>query len=200
MSLCLGCTARLRQDELVLAALQDFAAAAWGSSPDVVDGWISAPGGTRFLGLSDLGDTMYVREAYVALYKALEAYKKKGKAHVVISGNPGMGKSWSTLYMLIRYTLPRMSSHRAQNTSSLKLWGACLEGSIALTWSGADQQASLRDLNNLDYLFVPEKIHGVCVHAGGWGTRSLSCGIGDIPSTCSKRVVCMMYLQSRPRR
>jgi hypothetical protein len=84
------------------AGLQSFAAAAWGSPHKAVDGWMHAPGGTCFLGDADLGSTLYVREAYVALQEKLEELKKKGTAHVVISGNPGLGKSWFALYMLVR--------------------------------------------------------------------------------------------------
>ena len=84
------------------AGLQSFAAAAWGSPHKVVDQWMDAPGGTFFLGNPDLGSTLYVREAYTALHKKLEERKKEGIAHVVISGNPGLGKSWFALYMLVR--------------------------------------------------------------------------------------------------
>ena len=61
-----------------------------------------APGGTCFLGKADLGSTLYVREAYMALHKELEELKKKGIAHVVISGNEGVGKSWFAMYLLMR--------------------------------------------------------------------------------------------------
>ncbi len=44
---------------------------------------------------------MYVREAYVLLEKVLEDYKARGIGHVVISGNPGLGKSWFAIYMLV---------------------------------------------------------------------------------------------------
>ncbi|CAK0731510.1 hypothetical protein CVIRNUC_000004 [Coccomyxa viridis] len=88
---------------LIAKGLQSFAAAAWGSPHKAVDGWMHAPGGTCFLGDADLGSTLYVREAYVALQEKLEELKKKGTAHVVISGNPGLGKSWFALYMLVRW-------------------------------------------------------------------------------------------------
>ena len=92
------------------AGLQSFAAAAWGSPQLVVDGWMQAPVGTCFLGDPVLGSTLYVREAYTALHKKLEELKKRGTAHVVISGTPGMGKSWFALYMLVRQGLLHMSS------------------------------------------------------------------------------------------
>ena len=79
-----------------------------------MDGWMDAPGGTCFLGDADLGSTLYVREAYTALHKKLEELKKKkGTAHVVISGSPGLGKSWFALYMLVRRGSPHSSSHPA---------------------------------------------------------------------------------------
>lgn len=87
---------------MVDAGLQNFAAAAWGSPHKVVDGWMNAPGGTLFLGEEELGSTMYVRECYMALYEKLEELKKEGFGHAVISGNPGLGKSWFALYMLVR--------------------------------------------------------------------------------------------------
>ena len=61
-----------------------------------------APGGACFLGDPDLGSTLYVREAYIALHQKLEELKIKGIAHVVITGNEGVGKSWFALYMLMR--------------------------------------------------------------------------------------------------
>ena len=67
-----------------------------------MNGWLDAPAGTCFLGDADLGSTLYVREAYVALRRKLEELKKEGFAHVVISGNPGLGKSRFALYMLVR--------------------------------------------------------------------------------------------------
>ena len=87
---------------MVYAGLQSFAAAAWGSSQEVVDGWMQAPADTCFLGKANLGSTLYVREAYTALQAKLEELKKEGTAHVVISGNPGFGKSWFALFMLVR--------------------------------------------------------------------------------------------------
>ncbi len=92
------------------AGLQRFAAAAWGSPQEVVDGWMQAPIGTCFLGKPVLGSTLYVREAYIALEEKLEELRKVGTAHVVISGNPGLGKSWFALYMLVRQGLPHSSS------------------------------------------------------------------------------------------
>ena len=70
---------------------------------------MNAPGDTLFLGEDELGSTMYVRECYMALYEKLEELKKKGFAHAVISGNPGLGKSWFALYMLARRGLPHLS-------------------------------------------------------------------------------------------
>ena len=103
------------------AGLRRFAAAAWGSPQEVVGGWMQAPFGTDFLGDADLGSTLYVREAYIALQEKLDEMKKKGTAHVVISGNPGLGKSWFALYMLVRQGSPQLFSHPACRSCSLKL-------------------------------------------------------------------------------
>ncbi|CAK0748564.1 hypothetical protein CVIRNUC_001842 [Coccomyxa viridis] len=46
--------------------------------------------------------TLYVRDAYVALERKLEELKQESTAHVVISKNEGVGKSWFALYMLVR--------------------------------------------------------------------------------------------------
>ena len=64
-----------------------------------------APGGTCYLADAGLGSALYVREAYTALHQALEELKKEGIAHVVISGNEGVGKSWFARYMLMRWGL-----------------------------------------------------------------------------------------------
>lgn len=56
----------------------------------------------HLLGDSSLGRTLYVREAYIKLQEVLESLKEGGIGHVVISGNPGLGKSYFAIYMLIR--------------------------------------------------------------------------------------------------
>ena len=72
--------------------MQGFAAAAWGSPEEVVDGCLHAPVSTCFLGDADLSSTFYYWEAYIALQRKLEELKKEGIFHVVISGNEGLGK------------------------------------------------------------------------------------------------------------
>ncbi|CAL8471212.1 g10754 [Coccomyxa elongata] len=62
--------------------------------------WLSLD--ADFLGDPSLGRVMYVREAYVELRKVLESFKERGIGHAVISGNPGLGKSWFAIFMLIR--------------------------------------------------------------------------------------------------
>ncbi len=42
-----------------------------------------------------------VRDAYLELEKVLEGLMEKCVCHVVISGNPGVGKSWFAVFMLI---------------------------------------------------------------------------------------------------
>ncbi|MCJ1354281.1 MAG: hypothetical protein MMC33_004268, partial [Icmadophila ericetorum] len=61
---------------------------------------MDAPDGTTFLGKEELGSILYVREAYLALYEQMEAERRKGFAHAVISGTPGVGKPWFALYVL----------------------------------------------------------------------------------------------------
>ena len=84
------------------AATKGFAAAAWGAPYKVVDRWLYAPGNTTFLGEEILGSSLYVREAYDALFDTLEAEKQDGRPHAVVSGNPGVGKSWFALWVLVR--------------------------------------------------------------------------------------------------
>lgn len=80
-----------------------FAAATWGCPLKVIDGcWLTMPDGVLLLGRKNLGHTLYVREAYIALYEELESLKARDFAHVVVSGNPGTGKSWFALYVLVR--------------------------------------------------------------------------------------------------
>ena len=82
--------------------MQLFADAAY--SAQLEGTWLVLPGDACFLGERNRGNTMYVREAYVKLAAALEQYAARGTKHIVITGNPGLGKSWFAIYMLIRCT------------------------------------------------------------------------------------------------
>ena len=83
------------------AGMLEFARLAWGAVHKLDTGWLILPDGVNFLGNPELGNTIYVREAYVALREALDKYRTQGIKHVVVSGNPGVGKSVFALYMLM---------------------------------------------------------------------------------------------------
>lgn len=76
--------------------------AAQAGDENEADDWLELPEGVFFLGLPDLGSRLYVRDAYRKLADVLEQLRAKGKAHGVISGNPGLGKTWFAIWMLVR--------------------------------------------------------------------------------------------------
>ncbi|BDA48352.1 hypothetical protein COCOBI_12-0280 [Coccomyxa sp. Obi] len=67
----------------------------------MVGNWLELPAGTHFMGKPKLGSILYVRKAYRLLLWALRRMKMKGFCHVVISGNPGVGKSWFAMFLLV---------------------------------------------------------------------------------------------------
>lgn len=67
----------------------------------IVGNWLEVPEGTHLLGEPERGRFLYVREAYKALQRALEKARSEGTRHAVVSGNPGVGKSWFAMYLLI---------------------------------------------------------------------------------------------------
>jgi hypothetical protein len=77
--------------------MADFARAA--SSASVTGDWLHLPPGNLILD----GSVIFVREVYRALEVELERLAlDRGKAKFVITGNPGIGKSYFGYYMLIR--------------------------------------------------------------------------------------------------
>ena len=56
-------------------------------------------GGTTFLGSSKLPGFMYIRDDYVGLWAEIQRLISSGLSRIVISGNPGIGKSWFGLYV-----------------------------------------------------------------------------------------------------
>ena len=86
---------------MLYAGLLEFARVAWGARDKLGTGWLTLPDGVNFLGDPELGNTIYVREAYCALREALDKYRTQGIKHVVVSGNPGVGKSVFALFMLM---------------------------------------------------------------------------------------------------
>ena len=77
--------------------------AAMAAKAAVQGDWLVLPGGACFLGRAWLGSEMYVREAYVKLRNVLDGLLEMGIGHVVVSGNPGLGKSQFAIYSLIRH-------------------------------------------------------------------------------------------------
>lgn len=86
---------------LLYAGLLEFARVAWGAEHKLGTGWLILPDGVNFLGDPELGTTIHVREPNGALREALDIYKTQGIKHVVVSGNPGVGKSAFALFMLM---------------------------------------------------------------------------------------------------
>lgn len=82
--------------------------AATAGEEDGNDPWLELPEGVFFLGLSQYGSCMYVREAYRKLADTMDQWRlrdsgaDRGTRHVVVSGNPGIGKSWFARWMLVR--------------------------------------------------------------------------------------------------
>ena len=80
------------------AALQAF----WKELPNatVVDNVLQLSSGTTFHGDVDLPDRMYIRADYVGLWDELESMLLSGGfSKVVVSGNPGIGKSWFGIFV-----------------------------------------------------------------------------------------------------
>lgn len=81
------------------AGMQQFAEKA--AAAKIVGNWLELPEGRYFLGNAELGSILYVRKAYRLLRLALRRMKTEGLYHVVVSGNPGVGKSWFAMFMLV---------------------------------------------------------------------------------------------------
>lgn len=81
------------------ASMQRFAQHA--PAAKMVGDWLELPEGTHFMGHPCLGSILYVRKAYRLLRLALTRKRSQGFPHVVVNGNPGIGKSWFAMYMLV---------------------------------------------------------------------------------------------------
>lgn len=81
------------------AGMQRFAENA--PAAKIVGNWLELPEGTHFLGEAQQGSILYVRKAYRLLRWALRRMRSEGHRHVVVSGNPGVGKSWFAMFMLV---------------------------------------------------------------------------------------------------
>ena len=92
-------------------------------------------GGTTFLGSSKLPGFMYIRDDYVGLWAEIQRLISSGLSRIVISGNPGIGKSWFGLYvafMLLSGSEPVTIVWESRRRSSRTLirGGRVLEGSL----------------------------------------------------------------------
>ena len=92
--------------------------------------------GTTFLGSSTLPDRMYIRDDYVGLWSEIQRLISSGLSRVVVSGNPGIGKSWFGLYvahqLLCRKEPPTIvwESRRKQERYLIR-GGVVAEGTLA---------------------------------------------------------------------
>jgi len=92
--------------------------------------------GTTFLGSSTLPDRMYIRDDYVGLWSEIQRLVSSGLSRVVVSGNPGIGKSWFGLYvahqLLCRKEPPTIvwESRRKQERYLIRR-GVVAEGTLA---------------------------------------------------------------------
>jgi hypothetical protein len=59
-------------------------------------------GGTTFLGSSTLPDAMYIRDDYVQLWAEIQRLFSSGLSRIVISGTPGIGKSWFGFFVAFK--------------------------------------------------------------------------------------------------
>ena len=92
-------------------------------------------GGTTFLGDIDLPDCMYVRADYVGLWAELQHLFATGLSKIVVSGNPGIGKSWFGLFvahsLLTRSKPPTIVWESRRSCLRFFIQGrAVLEGSL----------------------------------------------------------------------
>ncbi|CAL8463719.1 g3253 [Coccomyxa elongata] len=85
--------------QLTSTGMQQFAEKA--AAAKIVGDWLELPEETYFLGNPELGSILYVRKAYRLLRLALRRMKTEGFHHVVVSGNPGVGKTWFAMFMLV---------------------------------------------------------------------------------------------------
>ena len=102
-----------------------------------VDGQVlRLAGGTTFLGSSTLPGSMYIRDDYLGLWTEMQRLLSTGWTRIVVSGNPGIGKSWFGLYVAFRLmseSEPPTIVWEARRRSSRTLIcrGKVLEGSLS---------------------------------------------------------------------
>ena len=113
------------------------AAAFWLQLPNatVEDDVLRLASGTTFLGSSTLPDSMFIRADYVGLWAEIQRLFESGLRRIVVSGNPGIGKSWFGFYVafkLLSGSEPPTIVWEARRRSSRTLiqGGRVLEGSL----------------------------------------------------------------------
>eukprot|EP00891_Asterochloris_glomerata_P000934 jgi/Astpho2/934/Aster-00771 len=77
------------------------------SGADFPTEWYNLRDGVFFLGDEDFGSQLKIKQAYMDLYEFLERKNHKDRPvyqQVVVSGNPGVGKSMFLVYYLLRWT------------------------------------------------------------------------------------------------
>jgi hypothetical protein len=94
-------------------------------------------GGTTLLGSSKLPDRMYIRDDYVRLWSEIQGLVSSGLSRIVVSGNPGIGKSWFGLY--IAYEL------LSRDQPPTVVWESRLSGTRTLIREGQVVEGSLQD-------------------------------------------------------
>ena len=94
-------------------------------------------GGTTFLGSSALLDRMYIRHDYAGLWSEIQRLISSGLSRIVVSGNPGIGKSWFGLY--VAYQL------LSRKSPPVIVWEARLSGTRTLIRDGRVLDGSLND-------------------------------------------------------
>ena len=86
-------------------------------------------GGTTFLGSSTLPDAMYIRADYFGLWAELQRLFESGLRRIVVSGNPGIGKSWFGIYVAFKLL--------SGSEPPTIVWEARLSGTRTLIRNGA---------------------------------------------------------------
>ena len=101
---------------------------------------------------------MYVREAYRKLEAKLNSLKEAGTRHVVVSGNPGLGKSYFALYMLLRQASPPLPLCNAACAPGIENKQPHCSGALSKLFRTGSRRTASSDCF-------------CCVLAGGWGTK-----------------------------
>jgi hypothetical protein len=137
--------------------------------------------GTHFLGEPKLGGALYVRNDYVGMLAELLPLISLGNDKVVLSGNPGIGKSWFGFFLLhhIATTQPGVRvvwESSLKQTRLLFTVGTVWEGGMSSFRSVMHDPAAWCALcgplppRTCDYNTVPAADHAAHLWAGTWST------------------------------